>query len=92
MSDLLRKGRLGKIRKDVLEFTSSVDSDTEIIEPTLNINRAHIVMLIEERIITAPTTTQIHFNFYFYFYFSFSTHISNIFIIKREMSRKTRIE
>jgi len=51
MSELLRKGRLASVRKDVVEFTSSVKDDEKILKHVVDINKAHVVMLIEKGII-----------------------------------------
>jgi len=51
MSELLREGRLGSARKDVVKFTSSIEDDKKILKHVVAINKAHMVMLIEEGII-----------------------------------------
>jgi argininosuccinate lyase len=51
MSKLLRGGRLGTARKDVVKFTSSIESDKRLLKSVIRINRAHIVMMMEQRII-----------------------------------------
>lgn len=51
MSELLRKGRLSSARKDVVEFTSSALIDRKILKHIIAINKAHVVMLIECKII-----------------------------------------
>jgi len=52
VSDLLRKGRLESARKDVILFTSSAKDDEKILKQIVDINRAHIIMLVESRIIS----------------------------------------
>ena len=52
VSDLLRKGRLKSARKDVILFTSSAKDDKRILKQIVDINKAHIVMLIENGIIS----------------------------------------
>ena len=52
MSDLLRKGRLGPVRKDVILFTSSAKDDKKILKHIVDINKAHIVMLVENKVIS----------------------------------------
>jgi argininosuccinate lyase len=52
VSDLLRKGRLGSARKDVVEFTSSIKDDEKILKHVVDINKAHVVMLVEKKIIS----------------------------------------
>ena len=51
MSELLRKGRLASVRKDVVQFTSSIKDDEKILKHVININKAHVIMLIEKSII-----------------------------------------
>jgi argininosuccinate lyase len=51
MSDLLRGGRLSKVREDVTKFTSSMKDDERLADAVIAINKAHIVMLIEQKII-----------------------------------------
>ena len=51
MSKLLRGGRIGSARKDVVEFTASIKSDQKLLEAVLKINQAHVTMLIEQKII-----------------------------------------
>jgi len=52
VSDLLRKGRLESARKDVILFTSSARDDEEILKQIVDINKAHIIMLVENGIIS----------------------------------------
>ncbi len=51
MSKLLRGGRIGSVRKDVVEFTSSIKSDKKLLEAVIKINKAHVTMLMEQKII-----------------------------------------
>jgi len=51
MSSLLRKGRLKPAKKDAVSFTSSAKDDEKILKQIVDVNRAHIVMLIEKGII-----------------------------------------
>lgn len=51
MSDLLRGGRLSAARKDITEFTSSIKSDAKLLKHVVQINKAHVIMLIENGII-----------------------------------------
>jgi argininosuccinate lyase len=53
LSKLLRGGRIGSARKDVVEFTSSIKSDQKLLEAVIKINQAHVTMLIEQKIISA---------------------------------------
>jgi argininosuccinate lyase len=47
----LRGGRIGSVRKDVVEFTSSIKSDKKLLEAIIKINQAHVAMLMEQKII-----------------------------------------
>ncbi len=51
MSKLLRGGRIGSVRKDVVEFTSSIKSDKKLLEAVIKINEAHVAMLMEQKIL-----------------------------------------
>jgi len=51
LSKLLRGGRIGSARKDVVAFTSSIKSDQKLLEAVIKINQAHVTMLIEQKII-----------------------------------------
>ncbi|MBN1785203.1 MAG: argininosuccinate lyase [Candidatus Bathyarchaeota archaeon] len=51
MSNLLRGGRIGSVRKDVVEFTASIKSDQKLLEAVIKINQAHVTMLTEQNII-----------------------------------------
>jgi len=51
MSKLLRGGRLSKVREDVVKFTSSMKDDERLANAVIAINKAHVVMLIEQKII-----------------------------------------
>jgi argininosuccinate lyase len=53
VSDLLRKGRLGSARRDVIRFTSSAMDDKKILRQIVDVNRAHIIMLVECGIISS---------------------------------------
>ena len=48
---MLHGGRLGNVREDVAKFTSSRKDDARLADAVLAINKAHIVMLIEQKII-----------------------------------------
>lgn len=45
-------GRLGSVREDVAKFTSSIKDDARLLNAVVAINKAHIVMLAEQKIIT----------------------------------------
>jgi len=51
MSKTLRGGRLGTKRDDVAEFTSSIKDDARLAAAVIDINKAHIIMLMEQKII-----------------------------------------
>jgi argininosuccinate lyase len=51
MSKTLRGGRLGSKRDDVAEFTSSIKDDARLAGAVVNINKAHVIMLMEQKII-----------------------------------------
>ncbi len=48
---MLHGGRLGDVREDVAKFTSSRKDDARLANAVLAINKAHAVMLIEQKII-----------------------------------------
>lgn len=51
MSKILHGGRLGNMRQDVAQFTSSIKDDARLLDAVLAINKAHVVMLTEQKII-----------------------------------------
>jgi argininosuccinate lyase len=51
MSKLLRGGRLSPVREDVAIFTSSIKDDAKLANAVVDINKAHVIMLTEEKII-----------------------------------------
>ena len=51
MSKLLRGGRLSPMREDVAKFTSSMKDDTRLAKAVIAINKTHVVMLTEQKII-----------------------------------------
>lgn len=53
MSKMLHGGRLASVRDDVAHFTSSIKDDTKLIDAVIAINKAHVIMLIEQKIIKA---------------------------------------
>jgi len=55
LSKLLRGGRIGSARKDVVEFTASIKSDQKLLEAVIKINQAHVTMLTEQNIINTKT-------------------------------------
>ena len=50
---MLHGGRLGDVRGDVAKFCSSRKDDARLAEAVLAINKAHVAMLIEQKIIKA---------------------------------------
>jgi argininosuccinate lyase len=56
---LLRDGRLGAASEDVLEFTSSREADRRIFEADLLVDRAHLVMLREQELISSEVCSKI---------------------------------
>jgi argininosuccinate lyase len=52
---LLRGGRLASIRKDIANFTSSMKDDLVLSDAVININRVHVMMLMEQNIISHVT-------------------------------------
>ncbi len=54
MSKILHGGRLGSVREDVAEFTSSIKEDARLLGAVVSINKAHVVMLAEQKIIAKP--------------------------------------
>ena len=55
LSKLLRGGRIGSARKDVVEFTASIKNDQKLLEAVIKINQAHVTMLTEQQIIDSQT-------------------------------------
>jgi argininosuccinate lyase len=48
---MLHGGRLGNVREDVARFTSSRKDDARLVDVVLAINKAHVVMLMDQKII-----------------------------------------
>jgi len=59
LSKLLRRGRLKSVREDVVKFTSSARSDRKLLKHIININKAHMVMLTEQKIVDPAVGTKI---------------------------------
>jgi len=51
MSLLFKGGRLVSVRRDVTSFTSSIRSDKRLMKPVIRINKAHVIMMMEQKII-----------------------------------------
>jgi argininosuccinate lyase len=52
MSKILHGGRLNSVREDVAHFTSSIKDDERLVGAVVSINKAHVVMLLEQKIIS----------------------------------------
>jgi argininosuccinate lyase len=51
MSKILHGGRISSLRKDVVKFTSSIKDDVKLLKGVVDINKAHVIMLTEQKII-----------------------------------------
>ncbi len=51
MSKILHGGRLSSMREDVAKFTSSRKDDERLANVVIDINKAHVIMLTEQKII-----------------------------------------
>ncbi len=51
MSKILHGGRLSSVREDVAKFTSSRKDDERFATAVIDINKAHVIMLMEQKII-----------------------------------------
>ena len=56
---MFRDQRLGKISKDVLDYLSSRDADKRIFEADLLVDRAHLIMLKEQGLISGEVCSSI---------------------------------
>lgn len=59
MSKLLQGGRLPKVKEEVVKFTSSFQSDRKLAWAVIKINQAHVVMLMEQKIIEQHVGTKL---------------------------------
>ena len=59
MSKMLHGGRLGEVRSDVAKFCSSRKDDARLVDAVLAINKAHVTMLTEQRIIKPDVGTKL---------------------------------
>ncbi|MGD6933257.1 MAG: argininosuccinate lyase [Candidatus Bathyarchaeia archaeon] len=50
-SKMLHGGRLGNVREDVAHFTSSRNDDVRLADAVIAINKAHVAMIMEQKII-----------------------------------------
>lgn len=51
MSKILYGGRLSSVREDVAKFTSSRKDDERLATAVVDVNKAHVIMLMEQKII-----------------------------------------
>ncbi|MEM3088512.1 MAG: argininosuccinate lyase [Candidatus Bathyarchaeia archaeon] len=49
--DILRGDRLDKPTTEIVDYTTSVVADTSIVKPVIEINKAHVIMLVEQGIV-----------------------------------------
>jgi argininosuccinate lyase len=59
MSRLLRGGRLSPVREDVSKFTSSIKDDVGLAKAVIETNKAHVIMLMEQKIINQSDGTKL---------------------------------
>ena len=59
MSKMLHGGRLGDVRGDVAKFCSSRKDDARLADAVLAINKAHVAMLMEQKIIQLQSGAKI---------------------------------
>jgi argininosuccinate lyase len=59
MSKLLRGGRLSLAREDVAKFTSSMKDDVRLAKAVVDINKAHVIMLMEQKILKQSDGTKL---------------------------------
>ena len=65
MSKILRGGRLNSVREDISKFTSSIKDDLVLSQAVIDINKAHVIMLMEENIVECnldDNTLKLQFN------------------------------
>jgi len=51
LSKLLRDARLGPKKREIVDFTSSIRADQRLFENVVRINRVHVIMMAERRIL-----------------------------------------
>jgi argininosuccinate lyase len=59
MSKILHGGRIASVRKDVAKFTSSMKDDVKLSKAVVDINKAHVIMLMEQKIIKRSGGTKL---------------------------------
>ncbi|MEM2994855.1 MAG: argininosuccinate lyase [Candidatus Bathyarchaeia archaeon] len=52
MSEIFRNGRLKPTEAEAVKFISSIKDDEKLLKHVIEINEAHVIMLMEQRIIT----------------------------------------
>jgi len=57
VSKILHGGRLKSVREDVAKFTSSIKDDSRLLDAVVAINKAHVVMLAEQKILSRKDAT-----------------------------------
>lgn len=57
--NILRQGRLGSYSENASEYTSSTDIDGRLLQAVVKINSAHVVMLVERKIIERKIAREI---------------------------------
>src|SRR5579863_1779680 len=57
--DLIHSARLGDFSSRVAKYTSSVDIDSKILEATIEVNLAHVLMLLEQKLISASIASDL---------------------------------
>jgi len=55
MSIIFKGGRLTSTRRNVIRFTSSLKSDKRLLKSVIKINEAHIIMMMEQRLVEYST-------------------------------------
>ncbi len=58
-ADVIHRARLGTFSANAAKYTSSVDIDKRILEAVVHINMAHALMLLQQKIISKPSASQI---------------------------------
>jgi len=57
LSKLLRDARLGPKKKQIVDFTSSIEADQRLFENVVRINKAHVIVMAECRILDQKKAT-----------------------------------
>jgi len=58
-ADILRREKLSPVPPEVTEYTSSIKSDAHLVEPVIEVNKAHIVMLTKQEILSLEDASSI---------------------------------